>query len=872
MTEPERALQVITKPVTRALMVLPPDFHAPSMQLAQRFAPLGPAVVAAAVAPLRVAFRAIDLAALLHRRPLRHGHDPARLDDPEALDAFLRGAPDADLEGVAEELLAYLEPHRRECDVVALSVDRGSQVPVAALLGREIKRRWGVRLIAGGVSPDRLRAVIERAGAPAIDVITRASTPAQLRAVFAALLDLPRDRAGPPLDPNPDVIELIRGGMRKAPSSAGWPMPDFGIYDLDLYRRPLLDDAMGGAHPEARAAEPHLVLPYHFAFECQFSCAFCQTGGNQEAKPIDQVVRELATLAERWGTRDFLFFNAQSNLLAPALSRSLLDAKLDLRWSDSYRVRPRDPGDLELMARAGCAGLTVGVESASDRVLKAMIKGHRADQASEMIREAHACEILLRVNILTCFPGETDDDLEETCRWVEEHAACIDDLAPSSFYLTADSPLGRHPERYGIVVRGARELRGPTKFRKAPDSLTYDEIGGLRWEEREPLLAESEERVRRAYARGRAAVDRPSAMAPSTMLGLRRRFAKKSELYTAIRRWQAAPAIDVTRSPPAIAPEPSDRVRLGASSLFVKPIGVGTWAWGEREYWGYERSFGAREVVDAFSTSVDLGLDFFDTAEVYGHGESEKILGWMVRKRGAPLVVATKFALLPGRAGARALPRALDASLRRLGAPRVDLYQIHWADVAMASIESLMDAMADAVAAGKIAAVGVSNFSASEMRAAHAALARRGVPLATNQVHYSLLHRAPEIDGVLDACRDLGVTLLAYSPLEQGLLTGKYGPDRAPAGPRARLPSFAADNLRALPPVLDALRAVGEAHGGTRPEQVALAWLRAKPNVVPIPGAKDGAQAAINAGALALSLAADEVERLDRAAEAWKRR
>ena len=219
-------------------------------------------------------------------------------------------------------------------------------------------------------------------------------------------------------------------------------------------------------------------------------------------------------------------------------------------------------------------------------------------------------------------------------------------------------------------------------------------------------------------------------------------------------------------------------VRLGATDVHVAPLAVGTWSWGERRYWGYEESFGPRDVVDAFAASADAGVDLFDTAEVYGDGESEKILGWLLRKRGGSLAVATKFALLPGR-DARTLPRALDAGLRRLGLPRVDLYQIHWPDRTVASIDALMGGLADAVAAGKARAVGVSNFSATEMREAHAALARRGVPLASNQVRYSLLHRAPEVDGVLDACGELGVTLLAYSPIAQGILTGKYAPGRA---------------------------------------------------------------------------------------------
>jgi aryl-alcohol dehydrogenase-like predicted oxidoreductase len=311
------------------------------------------------------------------------------------------------------------------------------------------------------------------------------------------------------------------------------------------------------------------------------------------------------------------------------------------------------------------------------------------------------------------------------------------------------------------------------------------------------------------------------------------------------------------------------RVRLGRTDVEVAPLAAGTWAWGERRYWRYEEDHGPRDVVDAFAASVDAGVDLFDTAEVYGDGESEKILGWLAQKRGGGVLVATKFGLLPGR-DASTLPRALDASLRRLRLPRVDLYQIHWPDRTMASVEALMERLADAVQAGKARAVGVSNYSADEMRAAHAALARRGVPLATNQVRYGLLHRAPEVDGVLDACRELGVTLLAYSPLAQGILAGKYGEGRLPAGPRAGHPEFAPASLAAAAPLVALLREIGAAQGGRPPEQVALAWLMAKPGVVPIAGAKTGAQAAVNAGALGLALASDEVAALDAASEPWR--
>ncbi|MEI8254334.1 MAG: aldo/keto reductase, partial [Deltaproteobacteria bacterium] len=237
-----------------------------------------------------------------------------------------------------------------------------------------------------------------------------------------------------------------------------------------------------------------------------------------------------------------------------------------------------------------------------------------------------------------------------------------------------------------------------------------------------------------------------------------------------------------------------ETVQLGASDVRVPPLAVGTWSWGDKPYWGYETEFGARDIVDAFSASLDAGLTLFDTAEVYGHGESEKILGFMARKSGAPLVVATKFAPLAGRR-ATDLPRALATSLRRLGLPRVELYQVHWCDTAVASIASVMDGLAAAVREGTVDAVGVSNFSATEMREAHARLATHGVPLATNQVEYSLLVRTAETDGVLEACRELNVTLLAYSPLAQGLLTGKYGVGRVPPGRRGAQARFAPEAL-----------------------------------------------------------------------------
>jgi len=311
------------------------------------------------------------------------------------------------------------------------------------------------------------------------------------------------------------------------------------------------------------------------------------------------------------------------------------------------------------------------------------------------------------------------------------------------------------------------------------------------------------------------------------------------------------------------------RARLGHSSIEVVPLGVGCWAWGDQRFWRFGQDHGPQDVVGAFEACVEAGLDFYDTAEVYGSGKSEQMLGALVRRSPRPLVVATKYAPLTGRGGPAAIRSALAKSLKRLGLPRVDLYQIHWADRDEAPIAPTMDALAECVRGGEIGAVGVSNFSAAEMRAAHAALDRHGIPLASNQVRYSLLDRSPEVDGVLDACRELGVTLLAYSPLEQGLLTGKYTAATIPAGPRAEMEWFAAKNVAAAQSVIAILRALAQAHGATI-AAVAIAWLLAKSQVVPIPGAKTREQAEQNARALDIVLDEAEIAQLDAASAAWR--
>lgn len=309
-------------------------------------------------------------------------------------------------------------------------------------------------------------------------------------------------------------------------------------------------------------------------------------------------------------------------------------------------------------------------------------------------------------------------------------------------------------------------------------------------------------------------------------------------------------------------------ITIGHGGPRVAPLGVGVWSWGERAFWGYGKDFGREDVAAAFRASVEAGVTLFDTAELYGGGESERLLGELARGSETPVVVATKFAPWPSRLSARTLRAALDGSLARLGRERVELYQIHW-PYTLLSIESLMDALADAVTEGKVGAVGVSNYSARQMRRAHAALARRGVPLASNQVQYSLLYRQPEANGVLDTCRELGVTPIAYSPLAQGVLTGKYPPGAAPSGPRRFTRTFRPGNLRAAQGVVELLRGIGEDHGGKTPEQVALNWLIGR-GALPIPGAKNARQATSNAGALGWTLHEAEMAALDRATARWR--
>jgi aryl-alcohol dehydrogenase-like predicted oxidoreductase len=302
------------------------------------------------------------------------------------------------------------------------------------------------------------------------------------------------------------------------------------------------------------------------------------------------------------------------------------------------------------------------------------------------------------------------------------------------------------------------------------------------------------------------------------------------------------------------ATKASEAHRLPASI----EIGTGTWQWGDKLMWGFGRDYAETDVREAFDASLNAGITFFDTAELYGWGKSEKLVGKFIGESGAPAIVATKFLPFPWRIFQRQLIWALRGSLRRLGMKSVDLYQIHW-PMPPVGVETWAEALADALDQGLTHTVGVSNYNAGQTYLTHEALKKRGYPLATNQVEYSLLNRSIERDGTLRAARECGVQIIAYSPLAKGLLTGKYSVEKPPPGIRGR---GAKDALAKLPPLIERIRAIGEAHGGKNPAQVAINWTICK-GTLPIPGAKNAQQVQQNAGAAGWRLSDDEVAELD---------
>ncbi|MGB0564868.1 MAG: aldo/keto reductase [Spirulinaceae cyanobacterium] len=300
-------------------------------------------------------------------------------------------------------------------------------------------------------------------------------------------------------------------------------------------------------------------------------------------------------------------------------------------------------------------------------------------------------------------------------------------------------------------------------------------------------------------------------------------------------------------------------------------MGCGTWAWGNRLLWGYSPEMDG-ELQQVFDICVAAGITLFDTGDSYGtgklNGRSEMLLGqFSAAYAGANadrICLATKLAPYPWRWGSGAMVGAAEASATRFGRP-IDLVQMHWPTANYLPWQEgpLLDGLADLYLQNKVKGVGLSNYGSQRLRWVHQRFAKRGVPIASLQVQYSLLSTAPVTElGVKETCDELGIQLIAYSPLALGLLTGKYSTNNLPPGGIRRW--GAKEMLPRIQPLLDVLEAIARERYKTM-AQVALNWCICK-GAIPIPGAKTLAQAQDNVRATGWRLNSGEVAELDRTA------
>jgi aryl-alcohol dehydrogenase-like predicted oxidoreductase len=304
--------------------------------------------------------------------------------------------------------------------------------------------------------------------------------------------------------------------------------------------------------------------------------------------------------------------------------------------------------------------------------------------------------------------------------------------------------------------------------------------------------------------------------------------------------------------------------RLGRSDLSVTSVGLGIWAWGDTQFWGYGEGYHRKDLDETWRKNLELGVNFIDTAEIYGNGASETILGELLEDTKEELIIATK--VLPTRPSADTVRPACEASLERMGLETIDLYQVHWPPDKM-PLSELMREMERLVDDGLVRYIGVSNFTTELVDEAQSYLDH--AKIVSNQIHYSLLQREPETTGVVEHHRRNHISIIAYSPLEQGILTGKYTPSNLPGGFRAEKPIFSPKNLRRVFPLLKVLWEIGEPRRKTM-AQVAMAWLLKDSNVVVIPGAKNTLQVEENIGSADFHLTFSERALIESAYDEYK--
>ncbi|MDW8062566.1 MAG: aldo/keto reductase [Candidatus Caldarchaeum sp.] len=296
-------------------------------------------------------------------------------------------------------------------------------------------------------------------------------------------------------------------------------------------------------------------------------------------------------------------------------------------------------------------------------------------------------------------------------------------------------------------------------------------------------------------------------------------------------------------------------ISLGKTGLKVSCIWLGTWQFGSGS-WGYGKSYSEKDCVEAIIASLEAGVNVIDTAEVYGAGVSEQIIGKTLKEYGDDVLVATKVA--PHHLSYGEVLKACERSLKRLGVRTIDLYQIHFPNP-LIPISQTMKAMEKLVKDGKIMHIGVSNFSLKQLVKAREAL--KSEDIVSNQVRYNLIQREIEKE-LYPYCVKEKITILAYSPLAQGVLTGRYGPQNLPRDIIRRInPLFGRRFLSKAQPLFDALKKLAEKYGAT-PGQIALSWITSRDENVAIAGAKNREQATINAAAGKIVLTPEEVSKL----------
>jgi len=315
---------------------------------------------------------------------------------------------------------------------------------------------------------------------------------------------------------------------------------------------------------------------------------------------------------------------------------------------------------------------------------------------------------------------------------------------------------------------------------------------------------------------------------------------------------------------------------LGRTGMMVSPIGLGCWQFSKQnnfagKFWPNLSDDTINKIV---SLSLESGINWFDTAEVYGNGASEKALSAALQVAGikpGDVLIATKW--LPTFRFASNIPKTINQRINALEPFPIDLYQIH-NQSGFSNEKSEMNAMAELISQNLIKHIGISNFSAKKMESAWKTLDKRGIHLASNQVMYNLLNRKIESNGILDMAKKLGVSIIAYSPLAKGLVTGKFhdNPELLKnIGYRKYYSNFRSEGLKKSYPVVQLVKELALKYDVT-PSQIALNWVINfhGDTIVAIPGASKESHAKENVGAMSFRLSDEDIEMLNRVSEVFK--